>query len=84
MRRQKEGWREAECRLNRKNMFLIRRWENVSHAIDIGNLIKQHHRQFSWNARKNILRTNEITMKDDHVKQIITDIINRESQARVL
>lgn len=84
MRRQQEGWHEAERRLRRKNMRLIAKWKYVSHAVDIGNLVKQHYRQFSWHARGNLLRTNEASTENNHVKQIITDIINKENEAHHL
>lgn len=84
MRRQSEKWRDAECRLIRKNMNLISKWENVSHAVDISNLIKEHYRQFSWFAHGNTISTNDVTIQSDHVKDMITEIINRENEAHQL
>lgn len=86
MRRQQEGWREAERRLLKRNMQLLEKWENVPHAIDIGNLIKKHYRQFSWYARGNTLRTNdcELDNADEHLTNIIADIISKENEAHQL
>lgn len=65
-------------------MVQIAKWENVPHAIDIGNSVKAHYRQFSWFARGNILRTEDHTIDSEHVKQIIVNIINKDNETHIL
>lgn len=55
MRRQREAWRDAERRLYNRSMVRARIWEDVSHAIDVGNSLKRRCRHLTWYARGNIM-----------------------------
>lgn len=85
MRRQEEGWLDADRKLTtRRGMRLLRKWNDVSHAIDIGNSIKHHYRTvFSWYARGNFIRAKENTT-DETIVDIIENILCRENDAHSL
>lgn len=88
MRRQQEGWKEAEQMLLLRNMRLVKRWDNVSHAVDIGNVIKERYRQFDWFAVGNYLRVRDTSTReeetDESLSEIITGIINEDNEANLL
>lgn len=86
MRRQQEGWRDAERKLFKRNMTFVKKWDNVPHAIDIGNSVKKHYRQFNWYACGNYLRTNHFIGENANqcVAQIISEIINGTNEAHNL
>lgn len=90
MRRQREGWNEAERKLMRRNMTLLHRWDNVSHAVDVGNLIKKHCRRYlSWDARGNRIKARrggevEKTITDEYIFEMIQTILSRENCAHEL
>nr|WIE95412.1 hypothetical protein [Microctonus hyperodae filamentous virus] len=90
MRRQQEAWTEAERRLQRRGLRLIKRWENVAHAVDLGNLVKQHCRRLNngleWYARGNILRNNNTVslLTDDAMIAVIDYILLTRNDAHRL
>lgn len=87
MRRQQEGWREAERKLFARNMTWVWTWDNVPHAVDIGNLIKRHYRQYDWFTQGNFLRAKQLEnleKVDDEIVQIISNILTRENEATIL
>lgn len=80
MRRQIEGWREAERRLERRGMQMVRFWEDVPHAVDVGNTLKQRCRHLKWYARGNTLET----PKNYDVESAIDLLIREENDAHNL
>lgn len=68
---QMEGWHDAHRRLIKKHFILHQTWDDISHAIDIGNTLKRQCRNLKWNARGNILET----PRDYDVKQAIVNIV---------
>lgn len=86
MQRQREGWNDAERKLLKRDMVLLHRWDNLSHAVDVGNLIKKHFRRhLSWDARSNRIKTNPnspATITDNFVLRAIQSIITKENCAR--
>lgn len=87
MRRQQEGWREAERKLFTRNMVAVQTWDNVPHAVDIGNLVKKHYRQFNWFARGNHIRSAEmgsLPNANEEIVKIITECVNKENEAHYL
>lgn len=56
MRRQSEGWNEAEKKLKSRGMRLLGKWTKLAHAVDIGNEIKKYSRnKLSYYARGNTI-----------------------------
>lgn len=88
MRRQREGWTEAERKLMKRNMTLLHRWDNVPHAVDVGNMIKKHCRKYlSWDAYGNKIKakhTNANNITDQHLLEIIEKILSRKNCAHKL
>lgn len=58
IRRQRESFNKAITVVLRKHLQakLIREWQGVPHAVDIGNSLKLRLRNIKWMARGNILR----------------------------
>lgn len=84
MRRQKEGWKEAERKLFKRKMTFLHRWDNVSHAVDVGNMIKKHFRKhLSWDARGNKIKpkVGHAHMDDEFIVATIESILRRENSA---
>lgn len=87
MRRQREAWNDGERRLVKRKMILVGLWENVPHAVDLGNSLKQRCRGLSWYANGNILRVQEDQLNsstEDVIIGLINDIVNQENMALVL
>ena len=85
MRRQREGWRDAERRLTNRGYESVRVWDDISHAIDIGNEVKKLYRQNEWYARGNYLRSKQLeAVPCEHVADIIDKIVNKCNEANYL
>lgn len=88
MRRQEEGWQQAEKILNSKNIHLIKKWHNVSHTLDVGHGIKRYYRKHMyWISRGNFIRsqpTSTHRITDSGVEHIIDCIITEQNVAHEL
>lgn len=87
MRRQKEGWKDAERKLLKRGMSPLHRWENVPHAIDMGNLIKRYCcKTLSWNARGNKIRAKTDLKKitNSYVLETLTSMLRGKNIATQL
>ena len=87
MRRQREAWRDAERRLYNRSMIQVRVWDNVSHAVDVGNTLKRRCRRLTWYARGNIIRVPEehrAEIREETIVGMIETILTEENAAHRL
>ena len=83
MRRQQDEWQTAERQLiEQRQMVLVQKWTNVSHAVDIVNDLKQHYRDQNWTASGNYIRCENLS--DDNVAKLVSEIITKENDATLL
>lgn len=85
IRRQKESFRDGERALQSKHPYYqkIWYWKNISHAVDIGNQLKNKFRYFKWDARGNIITTINLDITDEIIKQIIQSIIDENESTQL-
>lgn len=78
-RRQKKGVKQAELYLQRRyKRFpqLVKMWEGVSHAVDIGNSVKNEFERRKWLVKGNwLVDINNDGDADEQVAEVIDRII---------
>lgn len=91
MRRQSEGWNDAEKKLKNRGMRLLKKWEKVAHAVDIGNNIKKMSRnKLSYYGRGNLISSFKEIKKpvklisNDELVAMIEDIVYSTNVAYTL
>lgn len=88
MRRQLEKWAVTEYDLvQNRGMTLLKFWDNVSHAVALGNTVKKYLRQRSFYARDNTIRIPEEYQQevgDDELVDMIERIISNDIPERML
>lgn len=88
MRRQQEGYDDGFEKLEKRYPLAKewKKWNNVSHSVDIGNLMKKHLRELHWNAHRNTLKLTEKCKyyDDDEIVDIFDRFIGEQNEVHKL
>ena len=91
MRRQLESVNEGERKIFHKYPMAAKlyMWEDVAHAVDIGNLVKKHYRnRLRWDARGNFIRPanadDRTLVTNEEMISVFERAIHEENEAHEL